>query len=495
MAIKVDFEKAYDRLRWDFILDCLYKFGIPQQIIDIIMCSVTSISFKIIWNGCKTESFEPCRGLRQGNPISSYLFVIAMDKLSQAIEERVELGVWKPMVAGRNGPSISHLLFADDLLLFVEASVEQIRMVREVITAEGGFEETPSLGRYLGALITNSRKGRDRFKTTLERVAGKLQGWKASCLSFARRVTLAKAVISPVVNFDMMHSSIPKAVCREIEKMQRKFIWGEEEGQRKMHAVSWKQLCRAKNSGGLGFRDLTKMNEAFLSKVDLVHDMQAVFSDSILWKELTKVGEFVRKHVRFSIGDGSSTLFRKDRWLKDERPLLNHVSQVTRDMRMNMYVSEAVREGNWNYSLLQNFLEEDRLQEIRVLVLPAPELGKDSLKWDITHDGNFTVASAYKALARSEEKNDDIWKLIWQWPGPERIKCFMWLVVHRKIMTAQRRRQIFGTNDKCHACPGIVETLEHVLRDCSRASHVWSKTIHHSHIQLFFRAPFNLWIR
>nr|XP_025702707.1 uncharacterized protein LOC112803427 [Arachis hypogaea] len=417
MAIKVDFEKAYDRLRWDFILDCLYKFGIPQQIIDIIMCSVTSISFKIIWNGCKTESFEPCRGLRQGNPISSYLFVIAMDKLSQAIEERVELGVWKPMVAGRNGPSISHLLFADDLLLFVEASVEQIRMEREVITAEGGFEETPSLGRYLGALITNSRKGRDRFKTTLERVAGKLQGWKASCLSFARRVTLAKAVISPVVNFDMMHSSIPKAV-------------------------------------------------------DLVHDMQAVFSDSILWKELTKVGEFVRKHVRFSIGDGSSTLFRKDRWLKDERPLLNHVSQVTRDMRMNMYVSEAVREGNWNYSLLQNFLEEDRLQEIRVLVLPAPELGKDSLKWDITHDGNFTVASAYKALARSEEKNDDIWKLIWQWPGPERIKCFMWLVVHRKIMTAQRRRQIFGTNDKCHACPGIVETLEHVLRDCSRASHL-----------------------
>ncbi|XP_072076458.1 uncharacterized protein [Arachis hypogaea] len=93
MVIKVDFEKAYDRLRWDFILDCLHEFGIPHQLIDIIMCSVTSVSFKIIWNGCKTESFEPCRGLRQGNPISPYFFVIAMDKLSQVIEERVQLGV------------------------------------------------------------------------------------------------------------------------------------------------------------------------------------------------------------------------------------------------------------------------------------------------------------------------------------------------------------------------------------------------------------------
>ncbi|QHN83883.1 putative mitochondrial protein [Arachis hypogaea] len=72
----------------------------------------------------RSQSFNPSRGIRQGDLLSPYLFVICMDQLTHLIMEGVDNGSWNPMRAGRNGPQISHLMFADDLILFVEASSE-----------------------------------------------------------------------------------------------------------------------------------------------------------------------------------------------------------------------------------------------------------------------------------------------------------------------------------------------------------------------------------
>jgi len=80
-------------------------------------------------NGEKTDSFVPTRGIRQGDPLSPYLFVICMEKLSHIIADQVDACYWKPMRAGRYRPQISHLVFVDDLLLFAEASIEQAHCV------------------------------------------------------------------------------------------------------------------------------------------------------------------------------------------------------------------------------------------------------------------------------------------------------------------------------------------------------------------------------
>lgn len=92
----------------------LQHFGFSDIWVNLIMNCVTSASLSIIWNGQLLPSFNPARGLRQGDPLSSYLFVLCMERLSQLIDDTVACGVWQPIRISANGPAISHLLFVSD---------------------------------------------------------------------------------------------------------------------------------------------------------------------------------------------------------------------------------------------------------------------------------------------------------------------------------------------------------------------------------------------
>lgn len=89
MAIKIDFEKAYDKLKWSFIRDTLFDMNLPFLMNNVIMECVTSPTMRILWNGEQTDAFTPTRGIRQGDPLSSNLFVLCRERLNQVIEEAV----------------------------------------------------------------------------------------------------------------------------------------------------------------------------------------------------------------------------------------------------------------------------------------------------------------------------------------------------------------------------------------------------------------------
>lgn len=112
MAIKIDFEKAYDRLRWSFIHDSLIEMKLPQTMIKVIMQCISSAKLQILWNGEPTDSFTSTRGIRQGDPLSPYIYVICMERLSHLIENAVSNGAWKAVRASRGGPIFSNLAFA-----------------------------------------------------------------------------------------------------------------------------------------------------------------------------------------------------------------------------------------------------------------------------------------------------------------------------------------------------------------------------------------------
>ncbi|XP_061969939.1 uncharacterized protein LOC133692808 [Populus nigra] len=130
MATKVDLEKAYDRLYWEFIMETLILTGIPESMIE--KCIETA-SLSVLWNGKISEIFTSTRGIRQGDPLSPYILVLCLERLSQLIQKAVDAGSWRPFGVNREGPNILHLFFADDILLFAEATVGQMDTILECL--------------------------------------------------------------------------------------------------------------------------------------------------------------------------------------------------------------------------------------------------------------------------------------------------------------------------------------------------------------------------
>ena len=202
MAIKIDLEKAYDRLDWLFVVDSLRDVGLNDQLISLIWHCILSTSMNILWNGECTGEFNPRRGIRQGDPLSPYLFVLCVERLSHLIQLVVDNGLWKPIIIAREGPPIMHLCFADDLFIFVEASMQQVEIIKHClqvfenssgqkvsqektmiyfsqnihhtrvveIADEFGFSLTGDLGKYLGVPLIHRKVSSRSFSYVTEKL-------------------------------------------------------------------------------------------------------------------------------------------------------------------------------------------------------------------------------------------------------------------------------------------------------------------------------------
>uniref|UniRef100_A0A0V0HYM8 Putative ovule protein n=1 Tax=Solanum chacoense TaxID=4108 RepID=A0A0V0HYM8_SOLCH len=122
MLLKIDLEKAFDRLEWSFIKQSFTILDFPRNITDLIMSCVSTSSISILVNGRPTNYFLPTRGIRQGDPLSPYIFIICMESLSRLINYAIE--EHQPVKIGRICTPISHLLFADDIILLAKADAE-----------------------------------------------------------------------------------------------------------------------------------------------------------------------------------------------------------------------------------------------------------------------------------------------------------------------------------------------------------------------------------
>lgn len=133
MAIKVDLKKAYNRLSWHFIHETLQELKLLIMLINLIMACITTSRMNVLWNGKLTFEFSSGRGVRQGDPLSPYIFVLCIECLSHVISRSIQQGHWKLIRLARIETPLSHLFFADDLLLLLEASSQQTIIINEVM--------------------------------------------------------------------------------------------------------------------------------------------------------------------------------------------------------------------------------------------------------------------------------------------------------------------------------------------------------------------------
>jgi hypothetical protein len=133
VGIKTDMAKAYDRVEWDFLKATLEAMGFPQQLTNTIIRCVSTVQFSILINGSPSMNFQPQRGLRQGDPLSPYLFIICADVFSGLIAQAQQNNLIHGIKIVPRAPQVTHILFADDSLLFCRANKVETNNLRDII--------------------------------------------------------------------------------------------------------------------------------------------------------------------------------------------------------------------------------------------------------------------------------------------------------------------------------------------------------------------------
>ncbi|KAA3455720.1 reverse transcriptase [Gossypium australe] len=133
IALKLHMSKAYDRVEWEFIKQVMIRMGFAERWVDLIMKCISSVSYAVNSNSYRGRIFQATRGLRQGDPLSPLLFLFCSEGLSSLMRTTKGNGEVKGAKASRRGPEISHLLFADDCMLFGEATDQWARNMKNIL--------------------------------------------------------------------------------------------------------------------------------------------------------------------------------------------------------------------------------------------------------------------------------------------------------------------------------------------------------------------------
>jgi hypothetical protein len=258
IALKIDMEKAFDKMEWGFLIEVMQCFGFFDKWIKWINQCITTTSFSILLNGGSYGFFHPQRGLRQGDPLSPFLFIMGIEVLSRLLLRAENTSQIHGIRAVRGYTPITHLMFADDLLLFTRSSHEELNAIlncleiyqswsgqvvnfqkssilfshnlnterKRSLCSLSGFEEGDPSSKYLGLPLALSRSKKHMFESVVEKINAKTQGWKCKVLSQATRITLVQSVLSLIPMYTMTSITLLKSICAQIDTSIKKIIWG-----------------------------------------------------------------------------------------------------------------------------------------------------------------------------------------------------------------------------------------------------------------------------
>ncbi|KAK4274243.1 hypothetical protein QN277_017497 [Acacia crassicarpa] len=536
-ALKMDMSKAYDRVEWNFLENVLLRFGFCSEWVSLIMKCVCSVSLNICLSGEKVSSFTPSRGIRQGDPLSPYLFIIIAEVLSIMLRRSQEDYFIKGVKLSHGCPELTHSFFADDALLFMRASRRNCNHLADILqlycTASGqvinldkssiffssntpedvknmvgsilGIPATEDPGRYLGIPSIWGKTKHQALAYVRERIANKIQGWGHSLLSFAGRDVMIKAVLQAIPIYPMNVFKFPVKTCKEISSLIANFWWSGTVSGRTIHWKAWESLTTAKSIGGMGFRDLSAMNDALLAKTawrlltrpdDLwVRVLKSLYfpkggfmkagkghKTSWCWSSILGGRDFLIKDLHWDIGDGASISIWDDIWVPQvdfpDKP--SNLNPIIAEGR----VCDLIVNGKWDLTLISQYISSEvksAIYGINILSNGLP----DKLVWTSAQNGVYSVKAGYhtskeKVLSDGNKAGSSIviptscWKSVWKIQVIPRVQHFIWRILNNVVATngALFRRKR-SQNRICPICTDAVETVEHLFFHCPWTRCVW----------------------
>ncbi|GAU36816.1 hypothetical protein TSUD_219190 [Trifolium subterraneum] len=396
-------------------MDTLVHLGIPQELQNIIFHCISSASMNINWNGNMTESFNP--------------------------------GEWARYSFGRGDcPKLSHICFADDLILVAEATETQVDCVNKVLH---------EFCQKSGAPMIHQRISKQSFAYLLDKMRKTLSGWKAKTLSFASRVTLAQTSLVHNPGYVLQSIPISVSVCQEVEQICRNFIWETTAEARKVHLIAWDKLCHPKSEGGLGFRNLKMLNKAHMMKLS----WQILTQPSKLWVKILKA-KYNCGNITWVIRDGVDSQFWRHPWIPNVGALEDHIAASIPREELNFPVNHYASDGLWKWDKIRSIVPNDICDKIAV-IKPPSQGAPDFPCWKLSVDGYFSLKTAYEFMENQHQEDlyiNPIFEKVWHWKGPNRIKAFLWKLSQGRLLTNEERRHRNMTNsDLCPRCQDYPE--------------------------------------
>uniref|UniRef100_A0A8I6XTR8 Reverse transcriptase domain-containing protein n=1 Tax=Hordeum vulgare subsp. vulgare TaxID=112509 RepID=A0A8I6XTR8_HORVV len=360
-AVKADMSKAYDRVEWSFLEAMLGKLGFSNGWIALVMKCVTTVSYQIKVNGTFTQQFCPSCGLRQGDPLSPYLFVICAEGLSALLRHAEEQGVLHGVKICPRAPCVSHLLFADDSMLLIRAQQQEATTLLNILqlyeacsgqcinTEKSAIMFSPNTqdqdriavkdalairsedwnDKYLGLPVHVRRSRKQAFRYLKRNMCGRVYVWQEKLLAKESKEVLVKAVGQAIPTYAMSCFDVTKSFYVELNALLGKFWWSQQDKNNSLHWLSWEKLTLPKAMGGLGVRDMHTFNLAMLSRqgwriiqnpyslcagilkaryFPYCSALEAVAHDGISysWRSILQGLDVVKQGYIWRVGDGTS---------------------------------------------------------------------------------------------------------------------------------------------------------------------------------------------
>ncbi|GJS13387.1 RNA-directed DNA polymerase, eukaryota [Tanacetum coccineum] len=450
MFFKVDFAKAYDSVRWDYLLDILEAFGFGHVWCNWIRGTLRSSKASILINGSPSNEFYCYRGLKQGDPLAPYLFILIMESLHLSFSRVVDQGFFKGIqLPGQL--SISHLFYADDAMFIGEWSDENLKGIISILNcfflASGlqiNIHKCQLLGvgvpdhlvhqaasiigcsvlnkqfQYLGVTVGVSSSRLKSWDDIISKLKSRLSKWKVKTLSIGGRLTLLKSVLGATPIYSMSIFKVPHGVLKVMESIRARFFNGADQLDNKIAWVAWDKVLASKKNGGLGVLSFFALNRALLLK----WVWWFVSQDDSLWRQvicviygtsvethrthyssnwcsiLREVHKLKGKgfdfwsHVKKRIGNGADTRFWSDQWLGDSPLCVKYPHLFALEMDKHASVESKLHSSVSNYfrRMVRGGIEQHMLVDLHTM-LESVSLSNSNDRWvfDLVSDGSFRV--------------------------------------------------------------------------------------------------------